>query len=184
MKCNVVIGISNKETSEKIKSLLLQEGYQVTHIVESGNELIRIIRSYDIDIAVVGYKFRDMTLIDVYNRVGDLSKFLAIVNDPYKSFIQEESDIFCIGNPINKVILTSSLDMIIQSERRVNKLKKQVEVLEHKIEERKIIDKAKRKLMKVKDIEEDEAFRYIQKSAMDKRISALEIAEKILEGII
>lgn len=52
--------------------------------------------------------------------------------------------------------------------------------LEEKLEERKIIEKAKGALMKAKNISEDEAFRIIRTEAMNKRKSMKEIAEAIL----
>ena len=73
--------------------------------------------------------------------------------------------------------------MVIQSQRRFGIYKKKIHSLEQKIEDRKFIDKAKGKLMKIEAISEEEAFRYIQKQAMDRRKTIREIADEILDEI-
>ena len=59
-------------------------------------------------------------------------------------------------------------------------MKEQVEDLKETLETRKVIEKAKGALMKNQGISEPEAFRKMQKLAMDKRKSLRQIAEAIL----
>ena len=183
MQEKIVIAINNFEISEKIRTILSNEGYYIVATTKSGNELTRIVRSNDISIVLIGYKLTDMTIMDIYNNIGELTSFLAIVNEQHKAYIQEQSDIFCITSPINNLILLNSIDMIIQSERKFGAYKKKINTLEQKIEDRKFVDKAKGKLMKSKDFNEEEAFRYIQKKAMDRRKTIRQIANEILGDI-
>lgn len=178
---SIIIGLMNADVSEKLKMKLVSEGYEVLHVTNSGNDLIREVRKFSPTIVIMGYKLADMTIMDVYNRIGSLARFLAIVNEPYKSYVQEETDIFCISSPINNIVLFNSLDMIIQSERRVNKLIEKVSSLEQKIEERKLVEKAKGILMKEKSISEEEAFRFLQKKAMDTKKTLKAIADEVLQ---
>lgn len=180
MAIDIIIALNNIEVAEKIKGNLHGNGYNVLTICTYGNELIRAVRKLSPSIVISGYKFKDMTLIDIYNHIGDECGFLAIVNEPYKSFVQEETDIFCIATPINNSILMNSLDMIYQSERKVRRLKERVSILENKIEEKKIIEKAKGLIMKQKGLTEDEAFRYIQKNSMNFGLKMIDFSHKIL----
>lgn len=181
MQERIVIAVNNFEVSEKLRNILSNEGYYIVATTKSGNELTRIVRSNDISIVLIGYKLTDMTIMDVYNNIGELTSFLAIVNEQHKAYIQEQTDIFCITSPINNLILLNSIDMIIQSERRFGLYKKKINNLEQKIADRKFVDKAKGKLMKREVLSEEEAFRYIQKQAMDRRKTIREIADEILE---
>ena len=70
-----------------------------------------------------------------------------------------------------KIIASAFVNILL--ERKVNKLELQ-------LEERKLVEKAKGVLMKVRNITEDEAFRLIRSEAMNKRKSMKEIAEAIL----
>lgn len=59
-------------------------------------------------------------------------------------------------------------------------LSRKVSNLENKLEERKIIEKAKGILMKEKNLTEEQAYRYLREEAMSKRKSIKEIAEAVL----
>jgi response regulator NasT len=176
----IIIALSNIETANKLKTILTQEGYNIIGICASGNELIRLVLQYDPDLVLVSYKFTDMSLLDVYETLHDVTSFLAIVNEPYRSFIEEDTDIYCIGTKISNVLLTNSIDLIFQSKRRIIKLKQQVEKLEHTLEDRKIIEKAKGALMINSGLTENEAFRYMQKISMDSGKKMKDIASLIL----
>lgn len=176
----IIIALSNIETANKLKSLLMQEGYEIIALCTSGNELIRLVMQYSPDLVLVGYKFKDMSLLDIYETLSDATSFLAIVNEPYKSYIEEDTDIYCIGTKISNVLLTNSIDLIFQSKKRIKKLREQVEKLEHTLEDRKLIEKAKGKLMSTSGITENEAFRYMQKISMDSGKRMKDIASLIL----
>ena len=60
-------------------------------------------------------------------------------------------------------------------------IRKKSNTLEQKISNRKFVDKAKGKLMKREGFSEEEAFRYIQKQAMDRMKTIREIDDEILE---
>lgn len=179
----IIIALSNIDTTNKLKSLLMQEGYEVIAICTSGNELIRLVRQYSPDLALVGYKFKDMSVLDVYETLVDVTSFLAIVNEPYKSFIEEDTDIYCIGTKISNVLLTNAIDLIFQSKKRIKKLRAQVEKLENTLEDRKLIEKAKGQLMVTSGVRENEAFRYMQKLSMDSGKTMKDIAILILNEI-
>ena len=180
MTIDVIVALSNEETAQKLKSILNYNGYNVIAVCTYGNELLRAISQFSPFIVISGYKFKDMTLLNIYENIGDDCSFLAIVNEPYKSFVQEETDIFCISSPINNVLLINSLDMIYQSQRKINKLKDKVHDLENKISERKIIEKAKGIIMEREGLTENDAFRYIQKNSMNLGMKMVEFSKNIL----
>lgn len=179
-KGRIIIALANIDTATKLKSLLMQEGYNIIALCTSGNELIRLVMQYSPDLVLVGYKFRDMSLLDAYETLVDYTSFLAIVNEPYKSYIEEDTDIYCIGTKISNVLLTNAIDLIFQSKRRIEKLKERVEQLEHNLEDRKIIEKAKGLLMEKSGLTENEAFRYMQKISMDSGKRMKDIASLII----
>lgn len=182
-KGRIIIALSNIETAKKLNNLLMQEGYDIIAICTSGNELIRLVMQNPPDLVLVGYKFKDMSLLDVYETLVDTTSFLAIVNEPYRSYIEEDTDIYCIGTKISNVLLTNAIDLIFQSKRRIAKLKQKVEKLEHTLEDRKLIEKAKGQLMVTSGITENEAFRYMQKLSMDSGRRMKDIASLILSEV-
>ena len=69
---------------------------------------------------------------------------------------------------------------VYQSERRINKLKAKVNNLEIKITERKIIEKAKGIIMRDMNLNEEEAYRYIQKNSMNLGLKMIDYAKNII----
>ncbi len=176
----VIIALQNLDTAKKVESLITDAGYRVLGIYNSGNELIRKCMTLEPEIIIIGYRLSDITIIDVYNSLDDRYSFLAIVNETYRTFVQEETDIFCICNPITKGVLINSLDLICQSNKKVSKLKSKVTKLESTMEERKVIERAKGILMEREQLTEREAFRFMQKHSMDKGSKMIEVAGSII----
>lgn len=90
-----------------------------------------------------------------------------------------------LAKPFRGQDLLPAIEMAFVHAEEVKHLKKQVEVLKKANECREIIDKAKDILMQSQGLSESEAFRRIQKLAMDKQKSMRQIAEAILitEGV-
>ena len=82
------------------------------------------------------------------------------------------------------MLLTNAIDLIFQGKKRIQKLRDQVEKLEHTLEDRKLIEKAKGQLMLTSGITENEAFRYMQKISMDSGKRMKDIASLILSEIL
>jgi hypothetical protein len=54
--------------------------------------------------------------------------------------------------------------------------------LEERLETRKVVDRAKGKLMDELDMKENDAFRWVQRRAMDERTSMRDVAQRVLDG--
>lgn len=177
----VIIALPNIDVATKVESIVVEAGYRVLDICNSGNDIIRKCITLEPEIIVIGYRLTDMTILDVYEALADKCSFLAIVNETHKSYVQEQTDIFCISNPINKSVFINSLDLITQSNKRVFKLREKVSKLELSLEERKIIEKAKGLIMLNEKLTESEAFRYLQKESMDNGYKMIDFADRIIK---
>jgi response regulator NasT len=85
-----------------------------------------------------------------------------------------------LTKPLRKQDLWPAIELAFAHAEEMELLKEQVEELKETIENRKIIEKAKGVLMRSHELSEPEAFRRMQKLAMDKRKSMRQIAEAIL----
>lgn len=85
-----------------------------------------------------------------------------------------------LTKPFREQDLWPAIELAFAHADEVEALKEQVEDLKDTIESRKIIDRAKGVLMQKHGLTEPEAFRRLQKLAMDKRKSMRQIAEAIL----
>lgn len=85
-----------------------------------------------------------------------------------------------LSKPIRVDELWPAIELAFAHNDEVENLKEQVDDLKETIESRKVIEKAKGVLMRNNGLSEPEAFRKMQKLAMDKRKSLRQIAEAIL----
>ncbi len=85
-----------------------------------------------------------------------------------------------LAKPVRDQDLWPAIELAFAHADEVEHLKEQVKDLQETIESRKVIEKAKGVLMKAHGLSEPEAFRRMQKLAMDKRKSMKQIAEAIL----
>ena len=85
-----------------------------------------------------------------------------------------------LAKPVREDELMAALVLSLAAARRVDKLKEEVAALRESIESRKIIEKAKGRLMERDKLTEAEAFRRMQRLSMDRRISMRQLADAIL----
>lgn len=85
-----------------------------------------------------------------------------------------------LAKPLREQDLWPAIELAFAHAEEIEALKEQVEDLKETIESRKVIEKAKGVLMRSHGLSEPEAFRKMQKLAMDKRKSMRQIAEAIL----
>ncbi len=88
---------------------------------------------------------------------------------------------FPLAKPIGKNTLTQGIQLACGAFRHISRLSTENEALQKKIEDFKVIDRAKCTLVGVLKMNEQQAHRYIQKQAMDQRVKPRVIADSILK---
>ena len=86
-----------------------------------------------------------------------------------------------LTKPLRQQDLLPAIEIALQHVEEVEELKEKIYDLRELIENRKIIEKAKGVLMEKNHVSEGDAYRLMQKEAMDKRRSLLQIAVGILK---
>lgn len=85
-----------------------------------------------------------------------------------------------LTKPLRQQDLLPAIEIAMQHAEEVEKLKEEIDDLREAVENRKIVEKAKGMLMEKNHVTEGEAYRMMQKSAMDKRKSLRRVADMIL----
>ena len=88
-----------------------------------------------------------------------------------------------LTKPLRQQDLLPAIEIALQHAEEVENLKEKIDDLRELIENRKIIEKAKGVLMDKNRIAEADAYRLMQKSAMDKRKTLLQVAQGILKEV-
>jgi two-component system, response regulator PdtaR len=82
--------------------------------------------------------------------------------------------------PFQKSDLLPAIDVALARYAQISQLRGEAEDLGDQLETRKLVDRAKGRLMDDRGLNEADAFRLIQKRAMDERLSMRAVAEKVL----
>ncbi len=89
--------------------------------------------------------------------------------------------VFTLPKPTSKIIMTQALSWLASARERLRRLEKKTLSVEERMEEIRIVNRAKILLVSILHMTEPEAHRYIEKQAMDACVSKREIAEGIIK---
>lgn len=103
--------------------------------------------------------------------LGDIGRFYNVMDNPYFLFLDEDKI----------VALEDIMVMMKKFNQKIELLEKRLNESEEKLNDGILINKAKAYLYK-KGFSEEEAYKYIQKRAMDKRIPKAAVAKEIIRG--
>jgi response regulator NasT len=82
--------------------------------------------------------------------------------------------------PFNKSDLVPAIEMALSRHEEITQLEQEVADLTERLETRKLVDRAKGVLQTKFGLSEPDAFRWIQKAAMDKRTTMREVAQVVI----
>ena len=91
-----------------------------------------------------------------------------------------EYGVFTVPKPVNRSSVSLALDWMASARERLRKLEKKTISFEEKMEEIRLVNRAKWVLISNLKMEEPQAHRYIEKQAMDRCVSRREVAEEII----
>ena len=91
-----------------------------------------------------------------------------------------EHGVFTVAKPLNQTVLSLAIDWMSSARERLRKLEKKTMSVEEKMEEIRVVNRAKWILISELSMDEPQAHRYIEKQAMDRCISRKEVAAEII----
>lgn len=94
----------------------------------------------------------------------------------------EDAGVLVLGKPLNDQLFSRAVRLMLVSTRRVMLLQSENHKLLQKLEETRLVARAKCVLMENRSMSENDAHRYIEKAAMDHRVTRMELAREILEA--
>jgi len=187
MSIRVVIAEDEAIIRLDLRETLEEEGYQVVGEAGRGDQALKLIRELQPDLAILDVKMPGMDGLEVARQVGDerICGVLVLTAFSQREIIEQARDAGALAflvKPYQKSDLIPAMEMAIARFRELQSLSEQNDVLEEKLESRKIIDRAKGRLIDEFAMKEQEAFAFIQQTAMTERSRMRDVAEKILSG--
>ena len=187
MSIRVVIAEDEAIIRLDLRETLEEEGYEVIGEAGRGDVALELIRELKPDLAILDVKMPGMDGLEVARMVGDekICGVLVLTAFSQREIIEQARDAGALAylvKPFQKSDLIPAIEVAIGRFRELQALTGQMEVLGEQLEARKIIDKAKGRLIDEFSMKEQEAFSFIQRTAMKDRSRMRDVAEKILSG--
>lgn len=182
-----LIVCDNEKGTSFYKSFLKENGYLDMVAVTSGPMAKRAILDYDFDICIIngpigGTSGEELSKDIAEKNMCQVILFVKAERLEEISAQVEDYGVITVGKPINKQLFWQALKLAKVAQRRINMAHKENEKLEKKLEDMKVISRAKILLMVEKNISEEEAHKLIEKQAMDRRMTRIEVAREIVKN--
>lgn len=168
-----------------LAEMLVEEGYDVVGQAGDGAEAIRLAEELRPDLVVLDVKMPVLDGIAAAERVAEQRIAPVVI---LTAFSQRElvdrarraGAMAYVVKPFSAQDLVPAIEMAVSRFVEITALEAEVADLNDRLETRKAVDRAKAVLQEQLGLTESEAFRWIQKTAMDLRLSMREVAEGVL----
>ncbi len=183
----VFIVCSKPEMIKELRTLMLQQGYSSAEYALSANEARRKLDFFEPGLILVNAPLQDELGIELILDIADKTDAGIIVLSRHEHLAEMQYSLEKVGalvlpKPISRTILIQTARFASQSRKSIKGLKLQNNDLEKRMQDRKIIEKAKWILVDKMNMTEPQAHRYIQKRAMDLRVPQIKVAEDIFNN--
>lgn len=181
----IVIADDERNVYEYLQEFLPRLGHQVVGVAQTGRQLIDLCRTLQPDLVITDIKMPDLDGIraaeEVYRHQPVPILLLSSHHDRTLLERAEKSDVLAyLIKPIKQGDLEPAIRIAMSRFEQFQTVCREAANLRQTLEDRKIIERAKGVLMKQSALNEDEAFRRLQKLAMDSNRKMIEVAQMIL----
>lgn len=183
---SVLIVTASDSFVSSVMPLLPVTDYWPVTTVRSVSEARRRIVETDFDIVLINAPLPDdfgMRLaIDICTNSG-AGVLLLVKNDLFNDIYAKVVGygVITLSKPTNSQMVTQNLRILCATRERMRQMQARQATVEEKIEEIRLVNRAKWLLIECLSMTEPEAHRYIEKQSMDERISKREVAENIMK---
>ena len=163
--------------------MLTESGYEVVAQAENGAVAIDLAKKFKPDLVILDVKIPEMDGITAAEQIITLAPVLMLTAFSQRELVERARDagvMAYVVKPFSISDLVPAIEIAISRHRQMKSLEDEVADLYERLETRKIIDRAKGILMKAMGLTEPESFSWIQKTAMDRRISMKQVAQAVI----
>jgi AmiR/NasT family two-component response regulator len=189
MTTRVVIAEDEAIIRLDLKETLEEEGYEVVGETGRGDKAVDLVREHRPDLAILDIKMPGMDGLEAARIINKerLCGVLVLTAFSQREVIEEARDAGALAylvKPFQKNDLVPAIEVAIARFNEMRALNGEIEMLGEQLETRKLLDRAKGVLMDKYGMIESDAFGFIQRSAMNHRMTMKDVADQIVSGSI
>ena len=189
MPVRVVIAEDEAIVRLDLKETLEEEGYEVVGETGRGDEAVELVDRLKPDLAILDIKMPGKDGLEAAREIAGPRKAAVLILTAFsqRDLIEQARDAGALAylvKPFQRSELIPAIEVAIGRFREMKALAEQAQTLEEQLETRKIVDRAKGKLMDEFSLNENAAFGFIQKRAMSERVTMRAISQRVIDGEI
>ncbi len=163
--------------------MLQEAGYTVVAQAANGEEAIALATEHKPDLAILDVKMPILDGISAAEKIISIAPVLMLTAFSQRELVERARDagvMAYVVKPFTIGDLVPAIEIAISRHTQMRSLAEEVADLHERLETRKIIDRAKGILMKALNLAEPDAFSWIQRAAMDRRLTMKEVAHAVI----
>jgi response regulator NasT len=170
-----------------LREMLEEEGFDVVGEAADGEQAVALATQLTPDLVICDIKMPKMDGIQAAAQITEarIAPVVMLTAFSQRDLIERARDAGAMAylvKPFQKRDLLPAIEMATSRFAEIRALEAEVTGLRDRLEARKLIERAKGTLMTKHGLSEPEAFRWIQRAAMDNRTSMRAVAELVLSG--
>jgi response regulator NasT len=167
--------------------MLREEGYEVAGEAADGDEAIKLATELRPDLVILDVKMPKVDGIEAASVIagGRISAVVILTAFSQRELVERARDAGAMAylvKPFAKRDLVPAIELAMSRFAELQALENEVAGLTDRLETRKVVERAKGLLMSKQNLSEPEAFRWVQRTAMDRRTTMKAVAEAVIEN--
>jgi response regulator NasT len=169
-----------------LAEMLVEEGYDVVGQAEDGEKAVELVLEHRPDLVILDVKMPRLDGIAAAEQIASqrIAPVVILTAFSQRDLVERARDAGAMAylvKPFDQSDLVPAIEMAVSRFTELRQLESEVEGLTERLETRKLVDRAKGVLQQRLGLSEPESFRWIQKTAMDLRLSMRQVAEGVVE---
>ena len=171
-----------------LAEMLREEGYEVVGEAGDGQEAVELAESLRPDLVIMDVKMPRRDGIDAAAEIASkrIAPILVLTAFSQRELVERARDAGAMAylvKPFSVTDLIPAIELAVSRFREIAALEQEVATLSDRLETRKLVERAKGLLQTKQKMSEPEAFKWIQRAAMDRRTTMRRVAEVVLETL-
>jgi response regulator NasT len=171
-----------------LAEMLTEEGYVVAGEAGDGEQALELARRLHPDLVIMDIKMPKVDGIAAAAAIVEerIAPVVMLTAFSQRDLIEQARDAGAMAylvKPFQRHELVPAIELAVSRFAEKRALEDEVATLSERLETRKVVDRAKGLLMTHQQMTEPEAFRWIQRTAMDRRTTMKAVAEAVVEGL-
>ncbi|MCV7384617.1 ANTAR domain-containing response regulator [Mycolicibacter longobardus] len=171
-----------------LAEMLREEGYEVVGEAGDGQEAVELAELLRPDLVILDVKMPRRDGIDAASEIAAkrIAPIVILTAFSQRDLVERARDAGAMAylvKPFSAGDLVPAIELAVSRSDEIKALEREVSTLAEQLETRKLVERAKGVLQSTQGLSEPEAFKWIQRAAMDKRTTMRQVAEVVLENL-